>query len=146
MGELCKALGIKRVMSIAYYSQTDGQMERINQEVEVFLRYYINYRQDNWTKWLATAEFQYNDKEHAATRHTPFYVNYGRHLWKGNLTVETEIPSLEELLKKMETTREEARTAMERTKDTMKRQYDKRRRQAQDLKVGEQVWLEAKNI
>ena len=60
--------------------------------------------------------------------------------------METEIPSLEELLKKMETTREEARTAMERTKDTMKKQYDKRRQKVQDLKVGEQVWLEAKNI
>jgi len=40
-----------------------------------------------------------------------------------------EIPSWEELLKKMETIREEARTAMERTKDMMKRQYNKRRQQ-----------------
>ena len=64
-------------------------------------------------------------------------MNYGKHPWKGNLTVEMEIPSLEKLLKKMETTREKARTAMEKTKDMIKRQYDKRR---------EQVWLEAKNI
>ena len=56
-------------------------------------------------------------------------MNYGRHPWKGNLTVEMEIPSLEELLKKMEITREEARTAMEKTKDIMKRQYNKRRQQ-----------------
>jgi len=133
-------------MSIACHLQIDSQTERINQEVKVFLRHYINYRQDNWTKWLATAEFQYNDKEHAATEHSLFYVNYGRHLWKGNLTVETEIPSLEKLLKKMETTRNKARTAIERTKDMIKRQYDKRRQQTQDLKVGEQVWLEAKNI
>ena len=112
----------------------------------MFLRHYINYRQNDWTKWLATAEFQYNNKEHAVTGHTLFYMNYGRHPWKGNLTVETKIPSLEELLKKMETTREEARAAMERTKNPMKRQYNKRRQQSQDLKVGEQVWLEAKNI
>jgi len=50
-----------------------------------------------------------------------------------------KLPSLKELLKKMETTREEARTAMERTKDMMKRQYDKRRQQVQNLKIGEQV-------
>jgi len=79
MGELCKAIGIKRAMSTAYQSQTDSQTERINQEVEVFLRHYINYRQDNWTKWLAIAEFQYNDKEHVATGHSSFYVNYGRY-------------------------------------------------------------------
>jgi len=60
--------------------------------------------------------------------------------------VETEIPSLEELLKMIEITREEAKTAMERTKETMKRQHDKRTRQLQGLKIGEQVWLEAKNI
>jgi len=50
MGKLCKVLGIKRVMSTAYHSQTDSQTERINQEVKVFLRHYINYRQDDWTK------------------------------------------------------------------------------------------------
>jgi len=47
MGELCKALGIKRAMLMAYHLQTNGQTERINQEIKVFLRYYINYRQDN---------------------------------------------------------------------------------------------------
>ena len=146
MGELCKALGIKRAMLTAYHPQTNGQIEKINQEVEVFLKHYINYKQDDWTKWLATAKFQYNDKEHAATKYTPFYMNYGRHLQKGNLTAEIEIPSWKELLKKIEITREETRTAMERTKDMMKRQYDKRKQQAQDLKVGEQVWLETKNI
>ena len=35
---------------------------------------------------------------------------------------------------------------MERTKKSMKKQYDKKRRQSQELKVGEQVWLETKNI
>jgi len=139
MGELCKALEIKRVMSMAYHLQTDGQTERINQEIEVFLRYYINYRQDDWTKWLATVEFQYNDKEHIATGHFPFYVNYGRHPWEGNLIVKTEIPNLEDLLKKMETTRKEAKTIMKRTKKTMKRQYNKRTHQSQGLKTGEQV-------
>jgi len=79
LGELYKALRIKRAMSTVYYSQTNSQMKRINQEVEVFLRHYINYRQDDWMKWLATTGFQYNDKEHAVTEHTLFYMNYGRH-------------------------------------------------------------------
>ena len=53
-------------------------------------------------------------------------MNYRRHSWKGNLIVKTKIPSLEDLLKKIETTREEAKTVIEKTKETMKRQYDKR--------------------
>jgi len=35
--ELTKALGTKRQLSIAYHLQTDGQMERINQEIGTFL-------------------------------------------------------------------------------------------------------------
>jgi len=71
----------------AYYSQTDRQMEQINQEIGTFLRHYINYQQDNWTEWLAAAEFQYNNKKHAATECTPFKLNFGQHSWKGDLTV-----------------------------------------------------------
>ena len=52
----------------------------------------MNYKQDDWTDWLAAAEFQYNDKKHAATEKTPFELNFGRHPWKGNLMVKTDIP------------------------------------------------------
>ena len=43
MEDLIKALGTKRTLSTAYYSQTDSQMEQINQEVKVFLQDYVNY-------------------------------------------------------------------------------------------------------
>ena len=35
--EFTKALGTKKQLSTAYYSQTDGQMERINQKIGTFL-------------------------------------------------------------------------------------------------------------
>ncbi|KXN86673.1 hypothetical protein AN958_09811, partial [Leucoagaricus sp. SymC.cos] len=53
--------------------------EQINQEVENFLQKYVSYKQNDWASWLATAEFHYNDKQHSATHHSPFYLNYGRH-------------------------------------------------------------------
>ena len=37
MEELMKALESKRMLSMGYYPQTDGQIERINQEVGTFL-------------------------------------------------------------------------------------------------------------
>jgi len=37
MEELTKALGTKRQLSTAYHLQTDGQIERINQEIRKFL-------------------------------------------------------------------------------------------------------------
>ena len=43
MEEFTRMLGTKRQLSIAYHPQTDGQIERINQEIGTFLRHYVNY-------------------------------------------------------------------------------------------------------
>ena len=77
--ELRKHLGIKSKMSTAYHPQTDGQTERINQELEQYLRLYVNHRQSDWSEWLSLAEFAYNNREHSATKMSPFYANSGRH-------------------------------------------------------------------
>ena len=45
--ELNKMLGIETKLSTAYHLQTDGQMERTNQELEQYLRMYFNHRQSN---------------------------------------------------------------------------------------------------
>ena len=92
MKELTKTLGKKRQLLMIYHPQIDRQTERINQEIGMFLQYYVNYQQDDWTNWLAAAEFQYNDKKHTATGRTPFKLNFGRHPWKRNLMVQTDIP------------------------------------------------------
>jgi len=44
MEEFTKALGTKRQLSTAYHPQTDGQIERINQEIGTFLWHYVNYQ------------------------------------------------------------------------------------------------------
>ena len=92
MKDLTKVLETKRKLSTAYHLQTDGQTERINQEIGTFLRHYVNYKQDDWMEWLAMAEFTYNDKKHAATGKIPFELNFGRHSWKEDLMVQMEIP------------------------------------------------------
>ena len=46
MQELNRMLGIESKLLMAFYSQTDGQIERINQELEQYLRMFINYRQE----------------------------------------------------------------------------------------------------
>ena len=47
--ELNKMLGIETKLSTAYHPQTDGQTERTNQELEQYLRIYVNHRQNNWS-------------------------------------------------------------------------------------------------
>ena len=73
--ELNNLLGIQTKLSTAYHPQMDGQTERINQELEQYLRVFIDHRQEQWPDWLGTAEFAYNNKIHAATKNSLFKVN-----------------------------------------------------------------------
>ena len=100
--EFTKALGTTRQLSTVYHFQIDGQTGRINQEVGMFLRHYVNYQQDDWIEQLATTEFQYNNKRHVVTERTPFELNFGRHLWKGNLVTQMDFPKIEEFLTRLQ--------------------------------------------
>jgi len=75
--ELNKILGIDTKLSTAYHLQTDGQTERMNQELEQYLRMFVDYCQTNWPEWLAIAEFSYNNKIQKSIKILPFYANYG---------------------------------------------------------------------
>jgi hypothetical protein len=63
-------------MSTAFHPQTDRQTKRINQTIETYLRYYVNYKQDNWVSLLPLAQFAYNSAELEGTGVTPFYANF----------------------------------------------------------------------
>ena len=52
--------GIKAVIFTAYYPQMDGQIERLNQTLEQYLKHYINYMQNNWVVLLLVIQFIYN--------------------------------------------------------------------------------------
>ena len=43
--ELNSMLGIETKLSIAFHPQTDSQIERINQELEQYLRFFVDHRQ-----------------------------------------------------------------------------------------------------
>ena len=83
MKDLYQLLSIEGNPSIAYYPQTDEQTECINQEIKQYLRVYVNFRQNNWSKWLSTAEFLYNNKVQTFAGHSLFFVNYGHYSFKG---------------------------------------------------------------
>jgi len=75
--ELYRLLGIKLATSMAYHLQTDGQTEHVNQEMEQFLRLFVNECQDNWDKLLPLGKFAYNNHIHSSTQQTPFMVDTG---------------------------------------------------------------------
>jgi len=77
---------------------------------------------------------------------TPFELNFGRHPWKGDLMVKTDIPRVKDFLSGLQRSWEQVTKAMEEVQKNMKKQFDKKRKNPQGLKVGDHVWLENKNI
>ena len=63
--------------SSAFHPQTNGQTERINAELEQYLRLYIDWAQDDWVDWLPLAEFAGNNMISETTGVSPFFANYG---------------------------------------------------------------------
>ena len=74
--ELNRMLEIESKLLMAFYSQIDEQTERVNQELEQYLRMFINHRQEQQPNWLETEEFIYNNKAYSSTKTLHFKANY----------------------------------------------------------------------
>ena len=145
--KLNKMLGIETKLLMAYYPQTDGQTERTNQELEQYLRMYVNHRQNNWSEWLAMAEFAFNNKVHTVTKTSPFQVNYGRELRMGfDIRKKGKNEKAEEFAKEMKKRHEEARAALVKSQKEMKRQADRNRKEVEEYRVGDKVLISTKDF
>jgi transposase InsO family protein len=64
--------------SPVYHSQTDGQIERVNQILEDMLRACVLKDSKIWDICLPYAEFSYNNSYQKSLQMSPFVVLYGR--------------------------------------------------------------------
>jgi hypothetical protein len=148
--ELYQMLGIKVAATTAYHPQGDGQTEHVNQELEQYLRLFINQRQDDWVDLLPLAEFQYNNHVHSATQHPPFLLQTGRLPRMGfepdQRPSNTEF--VNEFTERMRSTLEEAKAALVKSKDDMSRYYNQRRMPAPEFRPGDkpEVYLDGVDI
>ena len=111
---------------MAYHPQGYGQTERVNQELEQYLRLFVNERQDDWGELLPLAEFQYNNHVHSATQQTPFMLDSGRHPRMGFKPhqAEARLETVNEFQDRMDSTLVEAKSAPAKAKDDMAQYYN----------------------
>jgi len=127
MKKLNDLLEIQIKLSTAYHSQTNRQMERVNQELVQYLRVFINYRQEQWPDWLEIVEFAYNNKIHLATKVLPFKVNYGQDLrigFEGRRKGRYE--AVEKFVEKIKKIQEEAKAVLGKAQEEIKKFVDKK--------------------
>jgi hypothetical protein len=75
--ELFNLLKTELKLSSAYHPQTNGQTERVNQCLEMYLRCLVHASPKDWTKWLSLAELWYNTAFHTSLQCSPFKALYG---------------------------------------------------------------------
>jgi len=123
-------------------------MEHVNQELDQFLRLFINERQDDWYDLLPITEFQHNNHVHSATQQPLFLLDTGR-IPRMGFEPRQDPSSLEtvnEFTKRMESATEEAKSAIRKAQEDMARYYNRRRSLAPVFQPGDRVYLDASDI
>jgi transposase InsO family protein len=77
--EVTVLIGTRIVMSSSFHPQTDGQMERVNQTLETYLRHFVSVGLNDWDTLLSRAEFAYNAAYNETIRAALFELTYGYH-------------------------------------------------------------------
>ncbi|QRV99064.1 Retrotransposable element Tf2 protein [Ceratobasidium sp. AG-Ba] len=145
--QLYKRLDIKPSLSTAFRPQTDGLAERLNQVVEIYLRHYVAYKQDDWVGILPMAEFAYNNSVNSSTNQTPFYACYGFHpRFSVGAQLDESVPHADERADQLKLRMEELHSSVSLANEKIKYYYDLKHRSPEDIKVGDKVWLDARNI
>jgi len=141
---LLDKLKIESSLSTAYHPQTDGTTERFNQEIEAYLAIYCSLHPEDWADSIPILEFTHNNRRHADRTQSPFELIMGLNPIAIPTAFESSIfPSVDDRLRYLEKTRQEALAAHELGRNRM---IDRTKRQEQSFKKGQMVWLEAKNL
>jgi hypothetical protein len=75
--ELFSLFDTSLLISSSYHPQTDGQTERVNQCLEMYLRCAVQDSPKTWKVLLPLAELWYNSSFHSAIGCSPFKALYG---------------------------------------------------------------------
>lgn len=149
---LCQRLSIKANFSTAFHPETDGQTERINQELEQYLRAFTSFRQDDWEELLPLAEFAINNHESSTTQMTPFFADTGTHPRMGFESTDSKsIKPIESkaaiaYARRMEEITDFCKAQIITTRSTQAEYANQHRQASPAYAKGDEVWLDTSNI
>jgi len=147
MRELNEMLGIKSKLLTVFYPQTDGQTERVNQELEQYLRMFIDHRQEQWPEWLGIAEFVYNNKAHSSIKTLPFKANYRQNPRMGfEGRKKGKYEGAEKFVEKIKKIQEEVKAVLGKVQEDMRKYADRKRSDVDEYRVGDLIMLSTKDL
>lgn len=140
--ELFKKHKVELNFTTAYHPQSDGQTERVNQCLEMFLRCAVQDSPKNWKAWLSLAQLWYNYSFHSSLGRSPFKALYGSDPNLGVCPTVTDdtSPTVAQVIEHHEQHLQSLKQHLEQAQNRMKIQAD-RNRSDREFAVGEQVLL-----
>jgi len=140
--ELFKMEGVQLKYSTAYHPQMDGQTERVNQCLEMYLRCAVSQSPRQWKAWLSQAELWYNTMFHSSLGCSPFRALYGYDPTVGAMLDATVKPpaSIAEFVIDRQLQCGLLRDQLVRAQLCMKKNADRKRTDV-EFQVGDQVLL-----
>uniref|UniRef100_A0A8C7JNW6 Gypsy retrotransposon integrase-like protein 1 n=1 Tax=Oncorhynchus kisutch TaxID=8019 RepID=A0A8C7JNW6_ONCKI len=140
-------LGISVSLTSGFHPESNGQVERVNQDVGRFLRSYCQDRPGEWAKFVPWAEMAQNSLRHSSTNLTPFQCVLGYQPvlapWHQS---QTEAPAVDNWFRHAEATWEAAHVHLQRAIRRQKIGADRRRSEAPVFAPGDRVWLSTQNL
>jgi len=154
---MCKMLKINVKLSTMYHSEINDQIEKVNAVMKHYLWIFVNYMQNDWTKWLSEVKFVINNISSLITLTSFFLINLSQnsHLnFKSseslleNLTFQAwnKLINVEKFIKKMKKLTEHLCDEMLITQIIYEFNVNLSRRSCFKYFVEDKVWLNVHNF
>ena len=134
--------------STVWHPQTNEQTEHVNQELDQYLRLFVNEWQDDWYDLLPMVEFQHNNHVYSTIQQSLFLLDTG---WLFRMGFKPRqnpsgLETVNKFTERIRTAIEEAKSTIYKAQDDIKRYYDQRRTLALVFNPGDKVFLDASDI
>ena len=143
----CSILGASTSLSSGFHPQSNGQTERVNQDLEVVLRCLVSDNPSSWCSQLAWVEYSHNSLPSSSTGLSPFEcaLGYQPPLFPEQ-EKEVEVPSAQDFVRRCRRTWRKARSALLQTAARNRKEADRHRRPAPLYQLGQEVWLSTRDL
>ena len=88
---LCELYGVQKLRTFSYHTQTNGQVERMNQTIICMICKLEQDKKACWSKHLPEMQSAYNGTRSVVTGYSPYFLLFGR---KARMPVDYLFPTL----------------------------------------------------